>query len=226
VYGNFIINSSGLRFFGHDHQIYSNYLQQCRPAIAIGNGGATIPPGPLTSHERPDRVKVVYNTLVDNRSNIQMSARKNGLGADDLVVANNIIQGGNPGVRIAGPLKNPKWEGNIIWRTDGGAGDMPSNGFRELDPELVKADDGVWRLSGASPARRKGVGSYSFVTVDIDGHPRPPTKLDVGADEFVKEAGRNRPLTEADVGPHAPAEPDRRLISAPAARWLAKPAAK
>jgi poly(beta-D-mannuronate) lyase len=68
VYGNFLINSGGVRFFGHDHVIYSNYFERCRPAVSIGNGGATIPPGSLQSHQRPDRVKVVYNTLVNNRS--------------------------------------------------------------------------------------------------------------------------------------------------------------
>jgi poly(beta-D-mannuronate) lyase len=107
VYGNFMINSDGLRFFAHDHQIYSNYFENCRPAIAIGNGGATIPPGPLTSHQRPERVKVVYNTLVNNRANVQMSGRENGLGSDDLVFENNIIQGGYQEVSIARPLKDP-----------------------------------------------------------------------------------------------------------------------
>jgi poly(beta-D-mannuronate) lyase len=224
VYGNFMINSSGLRFFAHDHQIYSNYFAQCRPAIAIGNGGATIPPGPLTSHQRPDRVQVVYNTLVDNRANIQMSGRKGGLGADDLVVANNIIQGGNQAVTIAGPLKNPKWEGNIIWQTEGGAGDMPGGGFREIDPRLAKDEHGVWRLGEGSPAIGAGVGANPFVIVDIDRQPRPADKRDVGADQLVKELANARPLTEADVGPNAPAEPDRPLISAPKVQWPAKAA--
>ena len=226
VYGNFMINSSGLRFFAHDHQIYSNYFTQCRPAIAIGNGGATIPPGPLTSHQKPERVQVVYNMLVDNRANIQMGGRKEGLGADGLVVANNIIQGGNQAVTIAGPLKNPKWEGNIIWRTEGGAGDMPSDGFREADPKLAKDAHGVWRLSDpSSPAVGAGVGDYPFVIVDIDRQPRPADKRDVGADQLVKELAGARPLTEADVGPNAPAETDRPLISAPDVKWPAAAAA-
>ena len=221
VYGNFFINSSGLRFFAHDHRIYSNYFTQCRPAIAIGNGGATIPPGPLTSHQRPERVQVVYNTLVDNRANIQMGGRKGGLGADDLVVANNIIQGGNQAVKIDGPLKNPRWEGNVVWRTEGGAGDMPSDGSREVDPKLVKDERGVWRLSEGSPAIGAGAGAYRFVTVDIDGQHRRGDNLDVGADQLVKEQAPvlNRPLTQADVGPDAPQEPDRPLISAPDVKW-------
>ena len=221
VYGNFFINSSGLRFFAHDHRIYSNYFEQCRPAIAIGNGDATIPPGPLTSHQRPDRVQVVHNTLVNNRANVQMGGRKNGLGADDFVFANNLIQGGNQAVKIDGPLKNPKWEGNIIWQTNGGAGDLPGGGFREVDPKLVKDERGVWRLAEGSPAIGAGVGAYPFVTVDIDGQRRQGDKLDVGADQFVKEQAPvlNRPLTEADVGPNAPAELDRPLISAPDVTW-------
>jgi poly(beta-D-mannuronate) lyase len=218
VYANFMLNSSGLRFFAHEHQIYSNYFERCRPAIAIGNGDATIPPGPLTSHQRPDRVKIVYNTLVNNRGNVQMGGRNKGLGADDLVFADNIIQGGNKAVSIAGPLKDPKWQGNIIWNTEGGAGDIPSAGFTTVDPKLVKDEGGVYRLSSRSPAIGKGVGAYPFVTIDVDGQPRPKEKLDVGADQFSSEPPINRPLTPADVGPNAPEKPDRPLIAAPSAQ--------
>jgi poly(beta-D-mannuronate) lyase len=224
VYGNFMLNSSGLRFFAHDHQIFGNYFQGNRPAIAIGNGGATIPPGPLTSHQKPERVKVVHNTLVDNRGNVQMGGRTNGLGADDLVFANNIIVGGNKAVSIAGPLKDPTWEGNIVWNTQDSAGDLPAAGYTQVDPKLVKDDHGVYRPSEGSPAIGKGLGAYPFVTVDIDGHTRPTDKLDVGADQFSTDAPLNRPLTAADVGPNAPEEKDRPLISAPKdVRWIAKP---
>jgi hypothetical protein len=219
VYGNFLLNSSGVRFFGHEHQIYSNYFERCRPAIAIGNGDNTIPPGPLTSHQRPDRVQVVYNTLVDNRSNVQMGGRKNGLGAEDLVFANNIIQGGNKAVTVDGPMKNAKWEGNIVWKTDGGAGDMPAGGFEQVDPQLVNEDTGTYHLRDGSPAIGKGVGAYSYVTTDIDGAPRPANALDVGADQHESERVTNRSLTESDVGPAAPADEDRPPISAPAIRW-------
>ena len=220
VYGNFMINSSGLRFFAHDHWIFSNYFENNRPAIAIGNGGATIPPGPLTSHQKPERVKVVYNTLVNNRANVQMGARKEGLGADDLIFANNIIQGGNKAMSIDGPLKDPRWEGNIIFGTEGGAGDIPAEGFMEMDPKLVKDDCGVYRLGEGSPAIGKGVGAYELVKVDMDGQPRPAGKLDVGADQFSKDAPLNRPLTAQDVGPNAPAEKDRPLISQPQVEWI------
>src|SRR5688572_3585971 len=221
VYGNFILNSGGARFFGHDHVIYSNYFERCRPAISIGNGGATVPPGPLQSHQRPDRVKVVHNTLVNNRSNVVMVGRRGGLGSDDLVFANNLILGGGKAVSLEGPLKNPRWEGNIVWGTEGGAGDIPAAGFAAVDPALVKDDRGVFRLTAASPAIGKGAGSYPFATVDIDGQPRGG-KFDVGADQFSHQAPVNRPLTETDVGPGAPEEQDRPLISAPKVQWLTK----
>jgi hypothetical protein len=45
VHSNFFLNTAGLRFFGDDHQIYSNYFEDCDPGIQIGNGGTNIPPG-------------------------------------------------------------------------------------------------------------------------------------------------------------------------------------
>jgi len=221
VYGNFFLRSDGVRFFAHDHEIFSNYFEGCRLAIAIGNGDATIPPGKLTAHQRPDRVKVVYNTLVDNKANAQMGGRKEGLGCDDLVFANNLIVGGNKAVSISGPLKNPKWEGNIIWNTEGGAGDIPSDGFTQVDPKLMKDDRGVYHLAKDSPAIGKGAGAYPFVKEDIDGQRRPAEKLDAGADQFSTEPGRNRPLKEEDVGPNAPEEKDRPVIWAPKVQWIA-----
>src|SRR5262245_52252484 len=91
VYGNFFINSHGLRFFGNDHKIFSNYFENCDPAIQIGNGDTEIPPGALTGHDRPDRVEVTFNTLINNPRSAVMPGRTDGLGAIDLVFANNII---------------------------------------------------------------------------------------------------------------------------------------
>jgi poly(beta-D-mannuronate) lyase len=203
VYGNYFVASTGLRFFGDDHRIFSNYFERCRPAIAIGNGGATIPPAPLTSHDRPDGVQVVCNTLVHNRSNVQMTRRNNGLGANDLVFANNLIVGGNPVVSIDGPLANPKWEGNIVWANEGGTGDLPEDGFLAIDPMLKAGENGVYRVTPGSPALGKGVGEYLFVTHDMDGQIRPP-KLSVGADQLSDQPSINRLLTARDVGPGAP----------------------
>jgi hypothetical protein len=224
VYGNFFLGGNGLRFFSHDHRVYSNYFENCRPAITIGNGGATIPPGPLTSHERPDRVIVAFNTLANNRANVRMIRRGRGLGANDLVFANNIIVGGNEAVELDGPLANPTWQGNIIWDNSGGAGDLPAAGYVEVDPQL-DAGEGRFRLRPGSPAIGKASGAFAFVGVDVEGQPRGAAP-DVGADQLSAEPAVNRPLTPADVGPAAAEEP-RPLISAPRldVEWIAPPEA-
>ncbi len=92
----------------------------CSFAINCVNGDGVVPPkgnDKLTSHDRPDSDKVVFNTLIDNKRNFGMPARKNGLGAADITFANNIIQGGSS-ISISSPYKEPVWEGNIIWNTD------------------------------------------------------------------------------------------------------------
>jgi poly(beta-D-mannuronate) lyase len=222
VYGNFILNSEGLRFFGWDHEIFSNYFAGNKTAIQIGNGDGLIPPGPLTVHQKPERVKVVYNTLVDNKANVQMGGRAKGaLGADDVVFADNVVKGGNKAVSIAGPMTGAKYEGNIVWQTEGGAGDIPAGGFTEVDPGLVQDGHGIWRLKEGSAAVGRGVGAYPFVTVDVDGQPRSG-KMDVGADQLSDESGVNRPLTEGDVGPKALEEEGRALIAGPKAEFIKK----
>ena len=68
VYGNYFFNTPGIRFFGDDHIIYSNYFENCNPAIQIGNGGAEVADGaPLTSHDRPDGVLIALNILVTTK---------------------------------------------------------------------------------------------------------------------------------------------------------------
>ena len=97
---------------------------------------------------------------------------------------------------------------------------MMLSGFSQADPKLVRDERGVYHLSKDSPAIGKGAGLYPFVKEDIDAQPRPSEKLDVGADQFSTAPGRNRPLKEEDVGPNAPEEKDRTLISAPKVQWI------
>lgn len=203
VYGNFFINSHGLRFFGDDHKIFSNYFESCNPAVQIGNGDTNIPPGELTGHDRPDRVEFSFNTLINNVVSAVMPGRTDGLGAIDLVFANNIIQSDSGSIlTLGGPLTNPRFEGNIVF---GAApnGAMPSSGTRRVNPQLVRDASGIFRLQSTSPAINTSVGSYPAVNIDMDGQTRSGTK-DVGADEFSTAAVVRRPLTTADVGPNAP----------------------
>lgn len=138
VYGNYFTNTPGLRIFGDDHLIHNNRFENCSIGINIGNGGAEVADGaPLTSHDRPDRVLIVCNTLVNNKANIIQTARDKGLGSIDITIANNIVVGGGPAASIVGPAVNHKWEGNIIFNTNG-PGDMPAGSYKTIDPKQVK----------------------------------------------------------------------------------------
>jgi poly(beta-D-mannuronate) lyase len=134
VYGNFFLGSTGLRFSGDDHKIFSNYFKGCREAIVCTNGDGEVKEGSkLTCHDRPDRVQVLYNTMVDCKNNFRQPERANGLGSTFITFEGNIISGGNP-VSISGKYLHPLWKGNIIWKTAGG--DLPASGYNVADPQL------------------------------------------------------------------------------------------
>jgi len=202
VYGNFFLGSEGIRFFGRNHLIYCNYFERCSPAIHIGNGDGIIPPDKLVMHDRPDSVYVVFNILLNNKKNVIMQGRNNGLGATNIIFANNIIQGGNEAVKIDGSIQNPVWEGNLIWETEG-VGNIPDQGYTQTDPKLKLEKSTGAHLAEDSPAIGKATGSYPFIMFDIDGQ-TPVDKLNIGADQFHKKNKiSNHILTLEEVGPFA-----------------------
>jgi poly(beta-D-mannuronate) lyase len=198
VYGNYFINTPGLRIFGDDHIIHSNHFENCSIAINIGNGGAEVADGaPLTSHDRPDRVLIAFNTLVNNKTNIVQTSRANGLGATYVTVAYNIVQGGAAAATISGPYTNDTWKGNIIFNTQG-AGNMPDGSYTITDPKLVKDASGAFHLQPGSPAIDM-VKEQLIMKVDMDGQPRS-LPSDAGADEVSKAKIIAGILKPADVG--------------------------
>jgi poly(beta-D-mannuronate) lyase len=202
VYGNYFINTPGVRIFGDDHNIFSNHFENCKPAINIGNGDGEVADGAaLTVHDRPDRTLIAFNTLVNNTTNIVQGGRTNGLGATTQTVVNNIIQGGGPAATIAGPYTGGVWSGNMLYNTNG-AGNMPSSGYTTANPLLARDATGTFHLQSGSPAINTGTGSYDSVTTDMDGQPRPSPR-DKGADEVSTAPVIARILTPAMVGPLA-----------------------
>lgn len=202
IFGNYFINTPGIRIFGDDHKIYSNHFENCNPAINIGNGDGEVADGAaLTAHDRPDRNLIAYNTLVDNPANIIQQGRTNGLGATATTIANNIIQGGGAAASLAGPYTGGIWSGNLLYNTNG-AGSMPSSGYITANPLLARDATGTFHLQSGSPAIGTGTGSYPSVTTDMDGQPRT-APLDKGADEVSAAPVIARILTPAMVGPGA-----------------------
>ncbi|MGN7721186.1 polysaccharide lyase 6 family protein [Chitinophaga sp. 22620] len=203
VYGNYFTLTPGLRIFGDDHIIFSNYFEKCKPAINIGNGGAEVADGaPLTSHDRPDRVLIAFNTLVDNEENITRTIRPNGIGSTFITLAYNIIQGGGEAVSIQGPLYlEPSFKGNIIFQTKG-PGQLPDSGFVQADPKLARDKAGIYHLQKGSPAIGAARENFPAVIADLDGQPRI-SPLDAGADQVSAKPVTVKMLKPGDVGPLA-----------------------
>jgi poly(beta-D-mannuronate) lyase len=175
VYGNYFYNTPGLRIFGDDHIIYSNYFENCNPAITIGNGDGEVADGAqLTAHDRPDRILIALNILVNNKTNIIQQGRKNGLGATSVKLVNNIIEGGGPAATISGPYTNASWTGNIIFKTNG-AGDMPEGSYDMKDPKLKKDNAGIFQLTSENSSFNNGQQKIERIKV------KPIFPGDVGA---------------------------------------------
>ncbi|MBW4889224.1 polysaccharide lyase 6 family protein [Mucilaginibacter sp. HMF5004] len=164
VYGNYFINTPGLRIFGDDHIIVGNYFENCKPAITIGNGDGEVADGAqLTAHDRPDRILIANNTLVNNQQNYVMTQRTNGMGATDVTFTNNIIQGGGLAAAITGPYPGAKWQGNILFNVKD-AGQIPTEGYTMADPKLTKGKNGYF-----APGVAKEKWYYPFVKADSKG---------------------------------------------------------
>lgn len=196
VEGNLLFGS-GIRFHGNDHKVFNNYVQNTGDrAIVFGKGSETDSGPTSTSHDRPDRVTVAFNTLVGTGAVVDSDTGT--YAPKDCVLANNIIQGSSSKLVDMMSGSSVKYEGNIVW---GGTAGMP-NGYRTVDPKLVRDANGLLRLASGSPAIETSAGTYSYVTRDFDLQSRSG-KPDVGADEYNSSAVR-KPLTKADVGVSAP----------------------
>ncbi|MCX2949485.1 polysaccharide lyase 6 family protein [Lentzea sp. NEAU-D7] len=196
VEGNLLFGS-GIRFHGNDHKVFNNYVQNTGDrAIVFGKGSETDSGPTSTSHDRPDRVTVAFNTLVGSGAVVDSDTGT--YAPKDCVLANNVIQGSSSKLVDMMSGSTVRYEGNIVW---GGTAGMP-NGYRTVDPKLVRDANGLLRLASGSPAVETSAGTYSYVTRDFDLQSRVG-KPDVGADEYNSSAVR-KPLTKADVGVSAP----------------------
>ncbi|WP_109700221.1 chondroitinase-B domain-containing protein [Chitinophaga deserti] len=204
VYGNYFLNTPGLRIFGDDHTIHSNHFENCSIALNIGNGSAEVSEGgALTSHDRPDRVLIAFNTLVNNATNIRQAPRTNGLGSTYITGAYNIITNSTAqAVQIQGPCLNPVWKGNIIHNLTNNAGDMPDTSYIVADPLLARDITGTFHLQPGSPAIGMATEEMPGIAVDMDGQPRS-MPFDAGADQLSAAPVKALLIDSTHVGTHA-----------------------
>jgi hypothetical protein len=208
--------TGGVRVYARYHKIYNNYFEGLTgslwdAAITLTNGDTDT--GSLSGHWRVDGVQIMFNTLVDNYSNIEI-----GYGRADnswsreprnVTMAMNLVVGGQKDlIEIINEPTNFTWMGNIMYPENGFSVGMtaPVGEINEIDPLLDYAateSDSLWFLSAASPAINASPGNFFSIFKDIHGQDRTLPE-DVGADEYSTAALLRRPLTPADVGPDAP----------------------
>ena len=155
VYNNYFEKTPGLRIYGDDHHIFGNYFKDCTVGITIGNGDGEVADGAkLTCHDRPDRIYIGFNTLINNDLGIMVQPRKQGLGATKVSVKDNIIVGGQKAVAILGELKQGVWSGNLL-SNNKQVGDLPSDSYKQFTmtrPSLIKlSSNGLYLPSKHGP---------------------------------------------------------------------------
>ncbi|MFD8498358.1 chondroitinase-B domain-containing protein [Amycolatopsis sp. NPDC059657] len=197
VEGNMVFGASGIRFHGNDHKIINNYVEVTTDRGIVFGTGTEADSGPDSDkQDRPDRVVVAYNTMIGQKDIIRGDG-----GAflpKDCVFADNVLVGTSGNLVTMPTGSVVKYEGNITWGAKPGIPD----GYKSVNPKLVKDATGLWRLSSGSPAIDAGVGGYPYAATDFDLQARVG-KYDIGADEFLP-GGARKALTTADVGPLAP----------------------
>jgi poly(beta-D-mannuronate) lyase len=206
VSGNYILgegqaSTGGIRVCGQDHRIFDNYVEGIDGlGVFLESGDSDAMNEAGTAHYRVYRAQVVFNTIVGSDGIANGGAHT--FAPVDSVIANNLVQGPSGHAFTQKDPVTPTYEGNIAHPTGGTSVGMtvPASAVRVVDPKLQQ-QGGVWRLSATSPAIDAAVGSWAFVTTDIDGEPR--SAPDVGCDERSSAPGHG-PLVPADVGPDAP----------------------
>jgi hypothetical protein len=200
VDGNYVIGgTSGIRFFGNNHTIVNNVVQDSTgQPLEVGGGEIRDDTGSTTAHEAADHCVVLFNTFVGTGTRVVRFGSDKAFDPSDINLSDNIFVG-HGGNAVAGTGARVVYGGNILFGS--ARGTMPASGFRAVDPKLARGTGTLFRLSTGSPAVNAATGSFPQVTLDMDQVARTGTK-DVGADELG--GAQRRPLTRADVGPTAP----------------------
>jgi hypothetical protein len=201
VEGNIVIGgSSGIRFFGNNHKVINNIVQDSTGLpMEVGGGEIKDDKNSTRDHEAADNCLVAFNTLVGNGGRVVKYGSDKKFAPSGVTLDDNIIVG-KGGSAVTGNGGALYFAGNVL--SGAAAGTMPANGFKAADPKLARGTGDLLRLGAGSAAIGAGTGAVDGVTKDIDGQDRGNAK-DAGADEF-NNATPVRPLTRADVGPDAP----------------------
>ncbi|QUQ63666.1 polysaccharide lyase 6 family protein [Kutzneria sp. CA-103260] len=200
VEGNILIGgSTGIRFFGNNHVIVNNLVEDTSgPAMEFGGGEVRDDTTSGTDHEASDHCIVAFNTLSGSDNLVWYESSKKYPPSDDTLADNVLLGHGTAAGTGTGTTLH--FTGNIL--SGSSAGSLPAGSYRTIDPKLTRDAHNLLRPTAGSPVIGAATGSFPQVTLDIDQQSRPSAK-DVGADQF-NSATPAHPLTPAEVGPKAP----------------------
>jgi hypothetical protein len=198
VYGNYILGegkdgTQGIRMLDENHLVYDNYVEVSGFALRVQNGD--VPGFPPVKN-----ATIVNNTFIVRGSGaLELGGTGHSVPPAASIFQNNLIWGMGT---LINESSNPgfDYKGNIAFSPAGLGVTKPADQFKVVDPMMVKVGE-VMKPAPGSPVAGAGVGSFPFLTGDIDGQPR--AKNDVGAHAVPAAQGKG-PLTAADVGPGSP----------------------
>ncbi|MDD4971482.1 MAG: chondroitinase-B domain-containing protein [Paludibacter sp.] len=230
LFGTETIGCGGVRIYGMNHKIINNYFEgltgdKWDAACTITNGDVTNASSSNSSHFLAENVVFAFNTLVNNKSNIEVGFDNNGaygLAPKSNILANNIVVGPvNPFIKYysTASLTGVSFQNNLMYPT--GSATLGLTGttdaqIKTIDPQLIKSSCkaygqncdqrskyDVYKLTSGSPAIDASIG-YTYVTRDFEGQAAIGIR-DIGADEYNASVSLvNVPLDEQMVGPTAP----------------------
>ena len=221
AYGNFFINSGGIRIKeGSNHMVYNNYFQfdnflsSYNSTIELRNDNGSTTPTAETW--RPNVIYIYHNTFY-NPGNIYVNRGNSTYIPTNVAFVNNIFYK-TTGTIFADASTNP----NVTYNNNeyfGGASlgvssPTPAQ-FNSINPQLILNANNYYGLSFNSPAINSSNGTYTAIVnnpnvdndpnllLDIERQVRPTdkTQKDMGADEYTSGTITNKPLARSDAGP-------------------------
>jgi poly(beta-D-mannuronate) lyase len=213
VEGNYFLGENksgtgGIRVIGPNHVVINNHMQDLDTnALSITTGYSDWDVATTaTGYEPVNNVLIAHNTAVNITD--QIVTRDAGYTSDPLstrnvrpanvTMANNLFWSTSEQLIQGTEGANWTWAGNIAFGTTVG---KSGSGILNVNPQMVKDANGVWRPAAASPAiNGAATGAWTPPATDIDGRPRV-SPLDIGATESSASPATRGPLSGSDVGP-------------------------
>ncbi|MFE4569631.1 chondroitinase-B domain-containing protein [Paenibacillus chitinolyticus] len=122
------LGTGGVRVYGENHKVYNNYFEgltgtnwDATLAFTTGdNDNMTGPIDPTNNHYIAKNIVIANNTLVNNKSGIELGMVRYGTAPKNLTFANNIVVGSQDElIRIMTPIPGLTWSGNIMFPQKG-----------------------------------------------------------------------------------------------------------